>query len=684
MRDSGSALLFIAVAFNFVVQMFLIVDEKERKLRYAMEKVGMYDFLYWSSWYLFDCFINLLVVLMLMLFGVMFQFELFTENAAGLTFFHFWLCANAFTAVGFCLASLSSKAETATSIGLLYFCVCYLFGPNLFVIVFSSGNTDPFKILRDAALVIPTLGPAFLFFGGLGELISASSGQTATGMLWEDRVLNILPPSTDGESNEFTFEQFYTTSIIMIIYHLFLAWYLDNILPNAYGRKKSILFFLNPRYWLGHRVVIPKGSNYQYTPRLDEDIDVVEESKRIVGRAWSGEENAPAILLEGFSKTFYSGTCGGGIPFKAVDGITYGVDKNSAFVLLGHNGAGKTTTINMLVGNLDITSGTGLVAGYNAKTQMRAINQIMGVCPQHDILWPALTGEEHLELFCRLRGMNEDEVKRETDRRLKDVLLDAPKVRATPAGAYSGGMQRRLSIAISLIGNPKVVYLDEPTTGMDPVTRREVWDMIQKAKKGRVIILTTHSMEEADVLGDKIGVMSHGKIQAFGTSTRLKKRFGAGYKMTVFIEDPSKEEAAVDFLGKFVSTDSSGGEYEVNCKIESRVPRSEGLGPVLFLSLSKTEDELMMTSFFKALEEKKEELGIGDFSVGLSTLEEVFLELSKRDHFIPEVQDSSVEAIAVDKSATTTGNLWQRFPCHSRLGRYALKLCSGKDDTNAN
>ena len=99
MRDSGSALLFIAVAFNFVVQMFLIVDEKERKLRYAMEKVGMYDFLYWSSWYLFDCFINLLVVLMLMLFGVMFQFELFTENAAGLTFFHFWLCANAFTAV---------------------------------------------------------------------------------------------------------------------------------------------------------------------------------------------------------------------------------------------------------------------------------------------------------------------------------------------------------------------------------------------------------------------------------------------------------------------------------------------------------------------------------------------------------------------------------------------------------
>merc|ERR1711871_498305 len=331
-------------------------------------------------------------------------------------------------------------------------------------------------------------------------------------------------------------------------------------------------------------------------------------------------------------------------------------------------------TINMLVGNLDITSGTGLVAGYNAKTQMRAINQIMGVCPQHDILWPALTGEEHLELFCRLRGMNEDEVKKETDQRLKDVLLDAPKVRATPAGAYNGGMQRRLSIAISLIGNPKVVYLDEPTTGMDPVTRREVWDMIQKAKKGRVIILTTHSMEEADVLGDKIGVMSHGKIQAFGTSTRLKKRFGAGYKMTVFVEDPSKEKIAVDFLGKFVSTASPGEEFEVNCEVESRVPRSEGLGPVLFLSLSKTEDELMMTSFFKALEEKKEELGIGDFSVGLSTLEEVFLELSKRDHFIPEkinTQETSVETIPVDKSATTK----EKFSAEIPVSFQARALC---------
>merc|ERR1711871_1881771 len=239
-------------------------------------------------------------------------------------------------------------------------------------------------------------------------------------------------------------------------------------------------------------------------------------------------------------------------------------------------------TINMLVGNLDITSGTGMVAGYNAKTQMRSINQIMGVCPQHDILWPALTGEEHLQLFCRLRGMNEDEGAEETEQRLKDVLLDDPKVRQTPARAYSGGMQRRLSIAISLIGNPKVVYLDEPTTGMDPVTRREVWNMIQRAKKDRVIILTTHSMEEADVLGDNIAVMSKGRLQAIGSATRLKNRFGAGYKMTLFIDDAKREREALSFVSTWKSSDES---TQVSCTLEHRVDRGNGMGPVLFLSL---------------------------------------------------------------------------------------------------
>merc|ERR1719258_991225 len=129
---------------------------------------------------------------------------------------------------------------------------------------------------------------------------------------------------------------------------------------------------------------------------------------------------------------------------KAVQGITYGIDNNSVFVLLGHNGAGKTTTINALVGNLRPTNGDAYVFGHSCNTSMRTINQMMGVCPQHDILWEQLTGREHLELFAALRGMPEESIEQNVK-----------------SGAYSGGMKRRLSIAIALLGDPQIVYLDE-------------------------------------------------------------------------------------------------------------------------------------------------------------------------------------------------------------------------------
>ncbi len=199
------------------------------------------------------------------------------------------------------------------------------------------------------------------------------------------------------------------------------------------------------------------------------------------------------------------------------------------FVLLGHNGAGKTTTINALVGNLRQSGGDAYVFGNSCDTSMRSINKIMGVCPQHDILWEQLTGKEHLELFAALRGMPVELIPEHVEERIKDVNLGAAQ--HVQSGSYSGGMRRRLSIAIALLGDPQIVYLDEPTTGMDPVTRRDVWDMIIRAKKGRVIVLTTHSMEEADVLGDRVAIMSHGKIQALGTSLSLKKEYGSGYKM---------------------------------------------------------------------------------------------------------------------------------------------------------
>jgi len=138
---------------------------------------------------------------------------------------------------------------------------------------------------------------------------------------------------------------------------------------------------------------------------------------------------------------------------------------------------------------------------YSVETEMDEIRRFTGVCPQHDILWDDLTAREHLDIFARLKSIPKEKRAQEIEDRLADVALT--EVGDHLAGSYSGGMKRRLSVAISSIGDPRIIFMDEPTTGMDPLSKRHVWDLIQELKKSRVIILTTHSMEEADVLADR-------------------------------------------------------------------------------------------------------------------------------------------------------------------------------------
>jgi ABC-type Na+ transport system ATPase subunit NatA len=218
------------------------------------------------------------------------------------------------------------------------------------------------------------------------------------------------------------------------------------------------------------------------------DDDVAAEEDEIKGRLRSGDETLEpnvAVEVRGLVRSFGS--------FHAVRGNFFRVETGKLFALLGPNGAGKTTTINLLTGVLPITAGDASVCGHSlVGGGMSAIRGLMGVCPQFDILWAELTATEHLRLFAALKGLPRAEWGNTTVE-----LLERTKL--TPAGdrrssTYSGGMKRRLSVAVALIGDPEVVYLDEPTTGMDPITRRYVWDIILEAKQGRAIVLTTHSM----------------------------------------------------------------------------------------------------------------------------------------------------------------------------------------------
>lgn len=193
------------------------------------------------------------------------------------------------------------------------------------------------------------------------------------------------------------------------------------------------------------------------------------------------------------------------------------------FALLGHNGAGKSTTISMLTGLLTKTTGSARIFDNDLFNQMSQVRNYMGVCPQHDVLFDMLTPEEHLDIFYDFKGGDPARKAEEILSLIVDVGLAPDK--SKQAGRLSGGNRRKLSVAIAICGNSRLVLLDEPTAGMDLSARRSLWDMLKNYRSNRIIILTTHYMDEADVLGDRIGIMAKGKIRCLGSSLFLKNRF---------------------------------------------------------------------------------------------------------------------------------------------------------------
>jgi ATP-binding cassette subfamily A (ABC1) protein 3 len=185
----------------------------------------------------------------------------------------------------------------------------------------------------------------------------------------------------------------------------------------------------------------------------------------------------------------------------------------------------------MLTGLLQPTGGQAEVFGLDMFENMEEVRQMLGVCPQHNVLFESLTVREHLELYAAFKGLTPDKVATNVTKMIAEIELyeEADQMART----LSGGQKRKLSVGIALIGDSKLVLLDEPTSGMDTTTRRRFWEMLKNYKKDRIIILTTHYMDEADILGDRICIMAEGEIQCCGSSLYLKNRFGVGYQLTI-------------------------------------------------------------------------------------------------------------------------------------------------------
>merc|ERR1711871_1303500 len=657
-----------AIIFNFVVQLGIIGREKEFKLHEALRMVGMRDAAYWVSWFLVNCVVKTIGIILMLAVPYIFGLEDLVATDFSVVIVTLLLFGISMVCLCFFMAAVVPSASSATILGFAFFMLIYIFSDFVsFLLDSEDPDIAPYKplVILFSPLCFIQASVAFT-----NEEVSAGGG-----VRWQ------CPEGARGctdvdnsNASIYTIRYMWTWMIIDSFLYLFLGWYLDKVVPTAYGSAESWCFFLNPCWWCGKTSSEKPPKPYQPGPDdslgsgeekdgldgKEDEKDVMQVAKAALMRTDESDstftkpldENTIAVDIRRLNKTFGGhctvacwqpqkqccsersvftllccccgyDSCGCPCPtrpkkFQAVKGVSYTVKKDELFCLLGPNGAGKTTTINMLTGLHPQTNGSAIVDGKSTRTNMKEVRKVMGCCPQHDILWHELTSAEHVSLFAGLK--NVQDIESEVENRL--AAVDLLEVRDLNSGVYSGGMQRRLSVTLSLTGEPKVAYLDEPTTGMDPVSRRHVWDLIEDQKKGRTIMLTTHSMEEADVLGNRIAIMGKGRLRAFGTSLHLKTKFGAGYQ--------------------FILQCKEGDEQQVIQSVQKHTPSMDLLdkksGSIIFKHRIKGADadqskKLLsaICGFLEALEKNKAAFSITDFSIAMTTLEEVFLSLFKQD-----------------------------------------------------
>jgi ABC-2 type transport system ATP-binding protein len=294
--------------------------------------------------------------------------------------------------------------------------------------------------------------------------------------------------------------------------------------------------------------------------------------------------------------------------FQAVKGISLEIKKGEIFGILGPNGAGKTTTLNMLLGILTPTSGKITVEGLDINRDSLRIKQMIGFMTQETVVENALTARDNLRLFARLYHMPKERVEQRVEESLEEAALT--NFGDTAAGTFSGGMQRRLSLVRSMIQEPKILILDEPTTGLDVQSRVSMWDHITSLhEKGITVILTTQYLEEADALCDRIAIIDHGEIKALGTASELKRLASEGNILEITVKDSEVERISKMIKSKFgIDTEVDGD------KIKADIQKKP-------LSISIKIAQML----------EKEGSDVLAFSMHLPTLDDVFIKLTGND-----------------------------------------------------
>ena len=428
--------------------------------------------------------------------------------------------------------------------------------------------------------------------------------------------------------SDLSIEIIFIIMFIDIIIYILLILYLDQVFPGSDGPKQNVFFCLLKSYW------------FSSTPKaVPVDADVDPKHRPDIEEVSNEMKRRGVIRIQNISKMFKN--------TFAVNNLSLTIYESQITALLGHNGAGKTTLINMLLGSITPTSGTAYIYGKDVSkpSQMSELRSMFGVCLQENILFGELDSEEHLFFFGEMKGLSGQHLSEEVHRLLTDVELY--QNRFTYAKDLSGGQKRKLCIAIALIASPKVVILDEPTSGVDIAIRRQIWTIIGSYKRDKTIIMTTHFMEEADIMSDIKAIISKGRLRCMGSSLFLKQKFGVGYYLTIALsrEDLSDQQkkTIIKDMTALVSTQIQDSKFNrfIGSEVFYTLPQNQSKNfPKLFQDLDK-----------RIITEKD----VKTYGISMTSLEEVFLKLEneaeqevngndKLNHKIPQPNNMNIIA----------------------------------------
>ncbi|KPJ02763.1 ATP-binding cassette sub-family A member 3 [Papilio xuthus] len=586
-----SMIIMLCFAYTFVNTVRVVTAEKELQLKETMTIMGLPSWLHWVAWFIKQfSFLFISVILMVILFKTPFNSTATGDKYSVLTFtpwtvllFFMVLFVMASLAFCFMVSVFFSRANTAASfMGLAWFSTYSVF--MLTQVLYEDISLSTKLLL---SLISNTaMGYAF-------QMIVICEG-TSKGLQWNEFFTSI------SYHDQFQPGHVVLMLILDTILYMLIAMYVEKIRPGLYGVPLPWYFPLTKSFWFPNKkksakITMSDGVDKDYNDAL---LQVVHDEE---------PKGVPmGICIENLTK-IYKGRK------KAVDNLNLRMYENEITVLLGHNGAGKTTTISMLTGMVPPTSGSASINGYNIVTETELARKSLGICPQHNVLFPDLTVAEHIIFYSRLKGVPSNKLQEEVNHFVK--LLELEEKRDVVSNHLSGGQKRRLSVGAAMCGSSRVVLLDEPTSGLDPAARRSLWDLLQKEKKGRTMILTTHFMDEADVLGDRIAIMSGGKLQCIGTPYFLKKHYGIGYKLTIVKKDECNVQNVTAFFKKHVP------DIRENTNIGSELtyilPNDH---------VSKFPDML------KEFEQKREEMHVSSYGLSVTSLEEVFMKAGVEDN----------------------------------------------------